>query len=125
MLPLVTSILTAAPAVTALVGVGIDARVYRHGEATQGVSLPYVTWSAPGGEAENSLTGACADRWRVQVDCWASADNGDAQIEALGQAVRDAIEAQGHVLVAYVADDRDFATRRFRFSMAFDFINPR
>lgn len=125
MLPLVIQILTAAPAVTALIGEGIDARAFRHGEATQGVQLPYVTWSAPGGEAENSLAGACADRWRVQVDCWADADNGDATIEALGEAVRNAIEAEGHVLVAYVADDRDFATRRFRFSMAFDFINPR
>lgn len=120
MLPAVFPLLKNAPAVTALIGTN-PVRVYRHGSAPQDVLRPYVTWSVPGGTAENTFQGADADFFRVQVDCWS---DDDTQIETLAAAVRAALEPAAH-LVAYLADERDFDTKRFRMSFAFDFIKPR
>lgn len=116
MLPLVYPLLNVAPAVTALIGT--PPRVYRHGSAPQNVLKPYVTWSIPGGFAENTLEAADADVFRVQVDCWS---DDDAQVETLAAAVRDAIEPAAN-LIAYIADERDPVTQRFRISFTFDFI---
>lgn len=115
MLPQVFPLLAGSPAVTALIGTN-PVRAYRHGEAPQNVKAPYVTWSAPGGAPANAFEGACADQFRVQVDCWS--DN-DAGVEILAAAVRAALEPAAH-LVAYLADERDTTTRRFRISFAFD-----
>lgn len=120
MLPLVFPLLKNAADVTALIGTN-PVRAYRHGRAPQDVAAPYVTWSVPGGTAENALQGADADFFRVQVDCWS---DGDAQIETLAAAVRAALEPAAH-LVAYLADDQDETTKRYRISFAFDFIKPR
>jgi hypothetical protein len=120
MLPLVFPLLKNAPAVTALIGAS-PVRAYRHGNAPQDVVRPYVTWSVPGGAAENTFDGADADFFRVQVDCWS---DDDTQIEALAAAVRAALEPAAH-LVAYLADDRDETTKRYRMSFAFDFILSR
>jgi hypothetical protein len=117
MLPLVYSVIAAGTGVSALVGT----RIYRHGTAPQDVTAPYVTWSAPGGFAENAFDGASADVWRVNVDCWS---DGDAQIETLAEAVRTAMEPYAH-LSSYYADERDFETRRYRIGMSFDWIGPR
>lgn len=119
MLPPVYAVLSASAAVKALIGT--PPRAYRHGAAPQGVASPYVTWSAPGGTAENAFDGACADIMRVQVDCWSKDDAG---IESLAAAVRAAIEPHAH-LIAYVADERDFDTQKFRISMQFDWILKR
>lgn len=119
MLPLVYPLLNVAPAVTALIG--SPPRVYRHGSAPQNVLKPYVTWSVPGGEVQNSFEGACVDVFRVQVDCWS---DDDAQVETLAEAVRAAIEPAAH-LIAYIADERDPVTQRFRISFTFDFIASR
>lgn len=112
MLPPVYLALINDPAVFALVG----NRVYRHGEAPQGVTAPYVTWHEGGGVASNTFSQADADQWRIQVDCWS---DGDKQVEDLAVAVRTVMERQAS-LVAYIADGRDPETRRFRFGMAFD-----
>jgi hypothetical protein len=117
MLPTVFATLQASPAVVALVG----DRVFRHGAAPQGVVRPYVTWATAGGAPENALDGACADAFRLQVDCWS---DGDAQVEQLAAAVRAAMETDA-VLVAYTADERDFDTQRFRIGFAFDWILSR
>lgn len=122
MLPKVFALLAASPAVLALAGgTAEDLRVFRHGEAPQGVERPYVTWSAPGGTPENAFDGACSDFFRVHVDCWA---DDDTEIETLAEAVRTALEPAAHC-VGYLADERNFETQRFRFGMAFDFITPR
>jgi hypothetical protein len=115
MLPKVFPLLAGSPSVRALIGTN-PTRAYRHGSAPQGVVVPYVTWSIAGGAAENAFDGACADLFRVQVDCWADTDLG---VESLANAVRAAIEPAAH-LVAYVANERDAATQRYRLSMAFD-----
>ena len=126
MLPRILHILTAAPAVTALIGAGTNpvtdpVRAYRHGDAPQDVKKPYVTWSVPGGAAENTFEGADADVFRTQVDCWSDKD---AEIEVLAAAVRAALEPHAH-LVAYIADERDSVTKRYRMGFTFDFIKPR
>lgn len=119
MLPPVHAALMASTAVTNLIG-STPARAFRHGEAPQNVVAPYVTWSVFG-VAENGLSGACADVWRVQIDCWS---NGDAQVETLAAAVRAAIEPKAH-LQSYDNDERDTETRRYRISMSFDWITSR
>lgn len=126
MLPVIFPFLKASPAVTALIGAGTDpitdpVRVYRHGSAKQDVVKPYVTWSVPAGDAQITFEGADADTFRVQVDCWS--DDGQ-EIDVLARAVRDALEPHAH-LVAYLADERDPETKRYRISFAFDFIEPR
>ena len=96
----------------------LSGRVYRHGSAPQNVQRPYVTWSAPAGAPENTLDAPEMDAWRIQVDCWADSDSG---IEALAQAVRNALEPFG-VIVAYIADERDPETGRFRFGFQMDWM---
>jgi hypothetical protein len=118
MLPNVFQALNASAPVVALIGPA-PIRVYRHGTAPQGVQSPYVTWSVPGGDAQIVLdTDTDADQFRVQVDCWA---NGDSDVEVVASAVRAAVSKVA-VLVAYVADERDAETQRFRISFAFDWI---
>lgn len=120
MLPLIFPLLAGSAAVTALIGSN-PVRAYRHGMAPQGVAAPYVTWSVAGGAPENAFEGACADQFRVQVDCWFDSDT---DVEALASAVRDAIEPAAH-LVAYLADERDATTGRYRISYAFDWWSKR
>lgn len=119
MLPLVFPLLSAASAVTALIGTN-PVRAYRHGEAPQGVTAPYVTWSVAGGAPENTFEGAASDAFRVQVDCWSDSDT---QVETLASAVRAAIEPSAH-LTDYIDDGRD-PGGRYRISFAFDFIQSR
>jgi hypothetical protein len=126
MLPKIQHLLKASPAVTALIGAGTDpiadpVRVYRHGDAPQGVTAPYVTWSAPAGAPENTFDGPDADFWRVHVDCWS---DGDLQVEQLAEAVRNALEVAAHC-VAYTANERNPETKRYRIGFAFDFILSR
>ena len=115
MLPAIFPLLKNAAAVTALIGAN-PVRAYRHGSAPEGVIAPYVTWSVAGGAPENAFDGPCADQFRVQVDCWSDTDAG---VEALAEAVRAAIEPAAH-LVAYIANDRDPVTKRYRIGFAFD-----
>lgn len=116
MLPPVSRTLFDDPSVASLIG----KRIYRHGSAPQGVQSPYVTWSAFG-VAENGLSGACADVWRVQIDCWSDTDAG---IEALAAAARAAMEPKAH-LQSYDADERNEQTKRYRITMSFDWIASR
>lgn len=122
MLPQVFSILSGDTSVAALVGT----RIYRHGNAPQGVTAPYITWFVVSGIPENELSDLPRiDRYQVQVDCWSSnTGGGDTQIEALAEAVRDAIEPHAH-MVAVVANGIDYETQRLRLGMSFDFWTPR
>lgn len=117
MLPLIFPLLSGASAVTALIGTN-PVRAYRHGSAPQDVAKPYVTWSAPGGFAENTLERADADVFRIQFDIWSDDDQ---EVETLADAVRAALEPAAN-LIAYVADERDPVTGRYRISFTFDFI---
>ena len=126
MLPKIQHLLKASPAVTALIGAGTDpitdpVRVYRHGDAPQGVARPYVTWSVPAGDVENTFDGGDADLFRVHVDCWSDSD---AEVEQLAKAVRDALEVDSYCAGLY-ADERNLETKRYRMGFAFDFILSR
>ncbi|AVF41562.1 hypothetical protein AL486_19095 [Pandoraea apista] len=120
MYPKVFKVLSASAAVTALIGTA-PVRAYPHGSAPQGVTSPYLTFSFPSGAPENALEGACADKFRTQIDCWST---GDAEVEALADAVRSALEPSA-LCVGYVADERDSQTEKYRISMVFDWWLPR
>lgn len=122
MLPKIYPLLVADAAVAALVGT----RIYRHGTAPQGVVAPYITWFVVSGIPENELSDLPRiDRYQVQIDCWSSNTGaGDAQVEEVAQAVRDALEPHAH-MVAIVANGQDFETQRLRLGLSFDFWTAR
>jgi hypothetical protein len=118
MLPAVYDVLASDGAVTELVG----RRIFRHGEAPQGVVLPYLTWYLVSGVPENTFDGppridACA----VQVDCWSASDS---EVERLAVAVRDSIEAVHH-MTGVTVNNRDPETGRCRIGMQFMFWTHR
>jgi hypothetical protein len=117
MLPTIRAILAADATANAL----LAGRVYRHGSAPQNVARPYVTWSMPAGDADYTLDGPDADHARIQVDCWHDTDAG---VEALGVAVRNALEQQASA-THYIANERDPETQRFRIGFQFDWITSR
>ena len=118
MLPPVYVLLTDNDAVTALVGT----RIYRHGVAPQNVVAPYVTWALVSGTPENELSDLPrVDRMEVQIDCWSNnTGTGDAQVEAVAKAVRDALEPVAHMNII-IANEKDYETRRYRLGMQFTF----
>lgn len=113
MLPDVFALLNVS-AVSALVG----ARIYRHGSAPQDVVAPYITWFQVYGRPENTLSETPAvDNCTIQIDCWsANTGAGATQINALAEAVRNAVEARWHV-TGIVANEKDFQTQRYRIGM--------
>lgn len=122
MLPLVKTLLVAAPAVTALVGT----KVYRHGTAPQGTQSPYITWALVTGIPENHLDGTPpVDRIAVQIDAWSNnTGTGDREVEEIATAVRDTLEPHAH-MTAINFDGWDSESKRFRMSMSFDFWQDR
>ncbi len=122
MLPPVFNVLRSASAVVALV----DRRIYRHGYAQQDKTTPYVAWSAITTTPENHLDGLPShDRVTIQVDCYAGPDkDGDAVVERLARAVRDAIEPHAH-MTGQPIDERESATKLWRMALQFDWFLPR
>lgn len=121
MLPAVFAILANDSEVTGFIG-SAPARVYRHGEAPQGVTAPYVTWFLVFGRPENCLDETPRiDAHSVQVDCWSDSD---AEVEQLATAVRDAIEPFHH-MIAVGPNGRDPETMRYRIGMTFTFWTDR
>lgn len=103
--------------------VGNPPRIWPHGEAKQEAindrPVGYVTWFLVSGVPENNLSeNSPIGRQSVQVDCWHSTAQG---IEALGDAVRAALEPVVHV-TNYQGFPRDAETRRFRVSIDADFF---
>jgi hypothetical protein len=118
MLPAVYQLLRDSSAVTAAVGT----RIYRHGDAPQDVTRPYITWSVISGAPENALDEAPRiDNQTVQVNVWHDSDTG---IETLAKDVRDAIEAEHHITQG-PTNSRDPETMRYRISFIFTFWNHR
>lgn len=119
MLPPVFSTLKDASAVTEIIG--SPPRAYRHAEAPQDTTRPYVTWSASGAP-ENQLSGLpSTDRVSIQVDCWHQTDQG---VLDLGTAVRDAIEPLAH-MTSFPIDQRDPETKLYRMTLQFDWFVDR
>lgn len=119
MLPDVFTLL-ATPAVKAIVGTS-PVRIYRHGNAPQGVAAPYITWSATI-TPENTLSEApVVDNDSVQVNLWGKNDGSKAsndELNALAVLVRDQIEA-AHNITSVFDDNVDSTTERPRISFIY------
>lgn len=115
MLPLVFELLHGDSDVAALV----EDRIYRHGEAPEGVEAPYVTWFVVSAPPENALGEAPRiDRFELQIDCWSDNEGaGDEGVETLATAVRNVIETQ-HYVNSIVINGKDPETRRYRIGMS-------
>jgi hypothetical protein len=102
--------------------IGTPPRAYRHGDAPQDTTRPYVTWFLVVGTPDNELSETPgSDRYTIQVDCWHQTDAG---IEALAVAVRDALEPYGH-MTSMPINARDVETRLYRIAMQFDILQNR
>lgn len=113
MLPPVYTALKEDTSVSAIVG----NRIYRHGNAPQDVTRPYVTWFLVTGTPENTLCDRPdVDRMTLQIDCWHQTDAG---IELLADSVRDALEPFGHV-TGIVINERDQETKLYRIGIQMD-----
>ena len=116
MIPPVFQTLKASSQVKAIVGTN-PPRIYRHQSAPQDTSRPYITWAVIATVPENNLSDLPpADRMPLQIDCWHQTDTG---VEALAEAVRDAIEPFAH-MTGLVVDLREPETKLFRMSLQFD-----
>lgn len=113
MLPPVYQILTSNSAVNAIVA----NRIYRHSNAPQGVTKPYIAWGLVSGIPENNLSDLPnIDRLPIQVDCYHQTDVG---IEELAKAVRDAIEPLAHMTNIPI-NEREQDTKLYRITLEFD-----
>ncbi len=100
----------------------VSNRIYRHGNAPQDTTKPYVTWNLINDDPENNLSDLPpVDRCTIQVDCWHQTDAG---IETLAIAVRDAIEPHAH-MTGIPIDNREIETKLFRISLQFDWFLDR
>lgn len=117
--PPIFAVCSADPAVTALIGAGIDCRLYSFGEADEGTPKPYVVWSLISGSPENYLSGRPdADGFTLQVDAYAT--TGDV-VSKLTKALRDAIEPHAYI-VRWGGTDRDPETHHPHRSFDVDWI---
>jgi hypothetical protein len=117
MTPPIFTLLAAAPAVTALVGVS-PVRIFPGGIAPEGTVLPYATWQIVSLQPENYL----ADRpdmeqTRVQLDCWGATQ---AQAMQLYNAAIAALELDAYQ-VSFNDDSQDAETLNWRQSADFEF----
>lgn len=121
MYPSFFATLAATPAVTAIFG-SSPVRIYPHGEAPQGVALPYAVHQLVTGSPENYLaTSADMDTYRIQFDVYADkptpARNG-------ASAIRTALESSAY-LVSFNGDGRDPDTNHSRYSFDLEFMAAR
>jgi Protein of unknown function (DUF3168) len=100
----------------------VDTRIYRHGEAPQDTTRPYITWFIVVGTPENNLSDAPGmDRQTIQVDYWHQTDRG---IVALATAGRDALQTYAH-MTGQPVDERERETRLFHIAQTFDWFVSR
>lgn len=125
MTPLLFPIVSADPAVTALIGAN-PVRFYPFDRAPQpGTSfyaLPYCTWQQISGTPQNSLS--CrpdTDMFSVQVDIWAETGSGADDIMT---ALAGAIETRAHITRLGVAA-RDSETGLYRLTFDVDLWQQR
>jgi hypothetical protein len=115
LLPDIFGLLKAVPAVTAILGA--VPRVFRHGYAGAAPTPPYVVWLVISGDPENNLSDVPSmDRLTIEVDCYSGTDAG---VEALAQAVRDALEPRMH-MTGIPVDDHEPDTGLYRIGLQFD-----
>ena len=111
MFPNIRAVAAANSDLVALIG----NKFYKFGMAPPNVVAPYVTWYTVFGDPQNQLADTpAADRYTIQVDCWA--DNSE-QAEDVATAVRNCFEPIGYMTSS--GNSRDPATLRFRIMLQF------
>lgn len=121
MFPPIHTTVSAASAVTALLGVD-PVRFYPFGEAPEGVALPYAVWQQVGGSPENFLNQLPdIDSFTTQIDVYASTAT---QAQQVAQALRDAIEPVAHI-TAWYGDSTDPDTKRKKYTFQADWFVKR
>jgi hypothetical protein len=117
MLPPVASILRASAPVLAIV----SDRIFRHGDAPQNVTKPYITWSVSSDSPYNQLSDvASMDMVSIDVSCWHPTDSG---AEDLAVLVSDAIERHAY-MGSITVDEREPETKLYNITMQFDWHMP-
>jgi uncharacterized protein DUF3168 len=118
MLPPIKTRLETSAAVVAAVGTGSTGKIFRNGEAPQGLrDTAYITWFVVADTPENNLSDTPpTDRVTVQADIYHPTDAG---CNALAKAVRDCIEPVAYMTGAPV-NHRDRETRLYRRALQFD-----
>jgi len=117
MYPPVYPLLAADSIVAAYVGT----RIYPHGRAPQRVTAPYVTYTVMGGAPENTLDAApLVDSYVTSVRIWSDQNAGSVDVYAIGEAVRDCLEATAH-MESVPMTGRDEETLRHYIEMQFRF----
>ncbi|MBA6132819.1 MULTISPECIES: DUF3168 domain-containing protein [Pseudomonas] len=108
--------------VTALIGAGVNLRLYPFGEAPEGVAKPYAVWQLVRGSPENYLAGRPdIDGFTLQVDVYGTTST---SVRKVRDAIRDAIELRAYV-TRWGGETRDPATKNFRTNFDVDWIIPR
>lgn len=121
MYPVFFPTLTANGSVTAALGSN-PTRVYPHGEAPQGVTLPYATHQLVTGLPENYLgTRADMDSYRVQFNCYGATATAARNAASV---IRSALESSGY-LVSFNGTTRDPDTNNYTYSFDFEFMSAR
>lgn len=119
MTPPIVQACSASAAVTALLGTGVDLRLYSFGEAPEGVAKPYAVWQLVNGSPENYLAGRPdADGFTLQVDVYGTTGTSVRQVR---DAIRDAIELKAYI-TRWGGESRDPATKNYRTSFDVDWI---
>lgn len=110
MLAPIVAVCKASPAVTALLG-ATPLRLYPHGDAEQGVALPYAVWQVVSGSPINYVNGQPdTDRYGLQIDVYAATS---VSADAVVTAMRKAIGKQAYV-TGFGVDTRDPDTKNYR-----------
>lgn len=111
------------PAVQALLKSGSGPlRFYLFGMAPQGTPLPYAVWQTAYGSPENYLNQTPdADSFGVQIDVYASPQQGAAAARAVAEALRDALEPHCHI-TSWRGDSTDPDTKNCRFAFDCEWI---
>ncbi|WP_426156758.1 DUF3168 domain-containing protein [Pseudomonas sp. TSRC2-2] len=110
------------PTVSALIGGGIDCRIYSFDEAPEGVLKPYVVWNLIDGSPENYLAGRPdADGFTLQVDVYASSAD---SVMKVTRALRDALELSANI-THWGASGTDPTTKDYHRSFDIDWITLR
>lgn len=121
MFPAIFATLAANVGVTGIFGSN-PCRIFPHGEAPQGVTLPYATQQLVGGLPENYIGDLSnMDNARIQFDVYAASASA---ARAGAAAIRAALEGIGYV-VSFNTDGRDPNTNNARYSFDMSFYTAR
>lgn len=94
MYPPVFTLLTGS----SLVAAYFASRIYPHGRAPQKVVSPYITYDVMGGSPENTLgESPLVESYVARVRIWCDQPDGAVDVYALGEVIRDCLEAEAHM----------------------------